>query len=68
MGVAAITEVVLIGGVRYQVEGAASEVEGAILNAARGSIMEFAWLIDVQTGERVGVNPAQVVSLRAIRS
>ncbi len=60
------TEITAFGGVRYRVEGEAREVERAILDAARGSIMEFAWLTDAETGERVGVNPACVVSLRAI--
>ena len=62
------TEIILAGGVRQSVEGDAAEVESAILNASRGSIMEFAWLIDAETGERVGVNPASVVALRAVGS
>jgi hypothetical protein len=62
------TEIILAGGVRQSVEGGASDVERAILDAARGSIMEFAWLIDAETGERVGVNPALVVALRAVGS
>jgi hypothetical protein len=60
------TEITVAGGVRYRVEGDASAVERAILDAARGSIMELAWLTDAETGERVGVNPAFLVSLRAI--
>jgi hypothetical protein len=62
------TEITVVGGVRYRVEGDAREVERAILDAARGSIMELAWLVDAETGERVGVNPACTVSLRAISS
>jgi hypothetical protein len=62
------TEITVLGDVRYRVEGEAREVERAILDAARGSIMELAWLTDAATGERVGVNPACVVSLRAIGS
>lgn len=60
------TELTTAGGIRYQVEGDASDVERTILDAARGSIMELAWLIDADTGERVGVNPAYVVALRAV--
>jgi hypothetical protein len=60
------TEITVAGGARYRVEGDASAVERAILDAARGSIMELAWLTDAETGERVGVNPAFLVSLRAI--
>jgi hypothetical protein len=59
------TEITLTGGVRHRVEGEAGDVERAILDAARGSIMEFAWLVDAETGERVGINPAMVASLRA---
>ncbi|MGI8572991.1 MAG: hypothetical protein ACR2L9_10275 [Solirubrobacteraceae bacterium] len=60
------TELTLEGGVVFQVQGMASDVERAILDAARGSIMELAWLIDAQTGERVGINPAYVVALRVL--
>ncbi len=58
------TEVTLVGGDRYRVEGAAADVERAILDAARGSIMEFAWFDDADTGERIGINPEQVIMLR----
>lgn len=61
---AAITEITVLGGERYRVEGTTQEVERAILNADRGSIMEFAWLVEVDTGERIGINPACVVMLR----
>ncbi|MDQ6820506.1 MAG: hypothetical protein M3076_09275 [Actinomycetota bacterium] len=60
------TELTLEGGVVFQVQGMASDVERAILDAARGSIMELAWLIDAQTGDRVGINPAYVVALRVL--
>jgi hypothetical protein len=59
------TEITLAGGVRHRVEGDARDVARAILDAARGSIMEFAWLVDAETSERLGINPALVVSLRA---
>jgi hypothetical protein len=62
------TEITVVGGIQYRVEGDARDVERAILDAARGSIMELAWLVDAETGERVGVNPACMVSLRAISS
>jgi hypothetical protein len=61
---AATTEITVLGGDRYRVEGTTEEVERAILNADRGSIMEFAWLVEVDTGERVGINPECVVMLR----
>jgi hypothetical protein len=62
------TEITVAGGACYKVEGDASDVERAILDAARGSIMELAWLTDADTQERVGVNPAFVVMLRALAS
>jgi hypothetical protein len=65
---AATTEITVLGGDRYRVKGTTEEVERAILNADRGSIMEFAWLVEVDTGERVGINPQCVVMLRALGS
>jgi hypothetical protein len=60
------TEITVVGGERYRVEGDASAVERLILDAARGSIMELAWLIAADTGDRVGVNPECIVMLRAV--
>ena len=62
------TEITVLGGDRYRVQGEAREVERLILDAARGSIMEFAWLVEAQTGDRVGINPESVVMLRAVDS
>jgi hypothetical protein len=64
----ATTEITVLGGARYRVEGTTEAVERTILNADRGSIMEFAWLVEVDTGERVGINPACVVMFRGARS
>jgi hypothetical protein len=60
------TEITVLGGERFRVQGEAREIERAILDAARGSIMEFAWLIEASTGERLGINPESVVMLRAV--
>ena len=65
---ASITEITVIGGQRHRVEGETNDVERLILDAARGSIMQFAWLTDAQNGERLGINPACVVMLRALGS
>ena len=59
------TEITVVGGDRYQVKGAAEDVERGILAAARGSIMELAWFEDADTNERIGINPQHVVLLRA---
>lgn len=63
-----ITEITVHGGERQRVEGDVKDVERRILDAARGSIMEFAWLTDAETGESVGINPEFVVMLRALSS
>ena len=65
MTATATTQVTVIGGERFLVEGEAASIEAMILSAARGSIMELAWMTDAQTGERIGVNPEYVVTLRA---
>ena len=62
------TEITVQGGERYRVEGEARDVERLILDAARGSIMQLAWLTEVQTGESLGINPESVVMLRAVDS
>ena len=58
----------MAGGFRCSVEGEAEVVELAILDAARGSIMQLAWLVDADSSERLGVNPAFVVAIRAVGS
>lgn len=60
------TEITITGGDRFHVEGEAKQVEAAILSAARGSIMELAWMTEVHTGELIGLNPEHVVMLRAV--
>jgi hypothetical protein len=66
--VSSTTEITVAGGDRYRVEGDAHDVERMILDAARGSIMELAWFIEAETGERIGLNPECLVMLRAISS
>lgn len=60
------TEITVLGGDRYHVQEEARDVERQILAAARGSIMELAWLIEVKTGQPIGINPESVAILRAI--
>jgi hypothetical protein len=66
--IANTTEVTVVGGDRYQVDGDPKDVEQAILDAARGSLMQLAWLIESETGARLGINPECVVMLRALGS
>jgi hypothetical protein len=64
--VTAITEITLVGGDRLQIQGDAKQIEGQILSAARGSILEFAWMTEATSGQRIGINPDQVLMLRAL--
>ncbi|HEY1508181.1 MAG TPA: hypothetical protein VGF93_04210 [Solirubrobacteraceae bacterium] len=63
-----MTEVTVLGGDRYQVDGDPKDVEKAILDAARGSLMQLAWLVESETGALLGINPECVVMLRALGS
>jgi hypothetical protein len=47
------------------VEGDLKDVATRILAAARGSIMDLAWLNDAVTGEPLAINPDHVVTLRS---
>jgi hypothetical protein len=62
------TEITVLGGERYRVQGEARDVERVILAAARGSIMELVWLTEAATGESLGLNPECVVMLRGLDS
>jgi hypothetical protein len=61
-----VTELTLVGGERLRIEGDAQTLEAAILAAARGSIMELAWMTEAHTGERIGINPDHVLMLRSL--
>jgi hypothetical protein len=60
------TELTVVTGDRYRVEGNVKDVERIILDAARGSIMQLAWLIEAETRDELGVNVEHVVVLRAV--
>jgi hypothetical protein len=62
------TELTLVTGDRFRVEGSLKEVERTILDAARGSIMQLAWLIEAETRNDLGINPDHVVLIQAARS
>ena len=61
-----LTEITLVGGERLQVEGQAQQIEAKILSAARGSIMELAWMTEADTGVRIGINPEHVLTLSVL--
>ena len=60
------TEITLSTGDRYRVETGVKEVEQIILDAARGSIMQLAWLVEADSGSDLAVNPEHVVTIRAV--
>lgn len=62
------TEIRLATGDCYRIEGNIKEVERTILDAARGSIMQLAWLVEAETGVDLAVNPDHVVALRPVVS
>ena len=62
------TEITAVTGERYRVEGDVKDVERAILDAARGSIMQFAWFVESETGEALALNPDHVATLRRVSS
>jgi hypothetical protein len=62
------TEIIVVTGDRYRVDGDLKHVERTILDAARGSIMQLAWLTDAETRDDLAVNPEHVVLVRAARS
>jgi hypothetical protein len=59
-------EIKTVDGEVIAVEGSLSEVEKALSDAARSGSSRFAWLTDGGTGQRIGVNPDHVVSLKLI--
>ena len=61
------TEITLVSGERHCVEGDAKVVERAILDAARGSIMQLAWFVEAETRDELAVNPQHVIALRPAR-
>ncbi|MHB1834157.1 MAG: hypothetical protein ACYCXW_04255 [Solirubrobacteraceae bacterium] len=61
-----VTEITLAGGERLRVEGDARSVENTILAAARGSLMELAWMTDADSGQHIGLNPDHVLMLRVL--
>jgi hypothetical protein len=65
---ASATEIALVTGERYRIEGDPKHVEQIILDAARGAIMQLAWLVEAETGADLAINPEYVVTLRAVGS
>jgi hypothetical protein len=60
----ATTTLLLATGETLEVTGPLDEVSKQLENAARSSAGALAWFDEAPAGERLGVNPAQVVSVR----
>ena len=58
------TTLLLSTGETFEVKGPLDEVAKLLENAARSSAGTLAWLHEAEAGERLGVNPTQVVSVR----
>ena len=59
------TKLLLSTADQLEVEGSIDEVVKALENAARSGSGTLAWLVESGTGERLGVNPPQVVTVRS---
>jgi hypothetical protein len=60
----ATTKLLLVTGEQLEVDGSPDEVAKALENARRSSPGTLAWLHETVDDERLGVNPAQVVTVR----
>jgi hypothetical protein len=58
------TVILLATGEGLVVTGSLEQVAKAFENAARSSAGTLAWFDEARAGERIGVNPAHVVSIR----
>jgi hypothetical protein len=61
-----ITQLTVVTGESYEVEGSLETIETELVDAARGSFLQLAWLTERKTHAPVGINPASIVSLRAL--
>jgi hypothetical protein len=51
------TDTIVVTGDRHRVDGDVKHVARIILDAARGSIVQLAWLTDSEAGSDLAVNP-----------
>jgi hypothetical protein len=60
------SEITLTTGERCELQESLEVVESTILSASRGSVMQLVWLTERASSAAVGINPACIVSLRAV--
>jgi uncharacterized protein YlzI (FlbEa/FlbD family) len=58
-----VTEILVVGGERFCVQGDPDEVQNKIVDAARGSILELVSLAEAESGELIALNPAHIVAV-----
>jgi hypothetical protein len=58
-------EIRLLNRDTFDVEASVDEAEKLLSDAARSGQSRLAWFTETRSGERVGINPAHVASLRA---
>jgi hypothetical protein len=58
------TEIRLLSGDVFTVEGTTDEVERALSDAARSGQSRLAWLNESGGGDPIGINPAHVIAVR----
>ena len=58
-------DVHMANGESLKVKGTLQEAEKALEDAARSGQSRLAWMIDAETETPIGINPAQVTSIRA---
>jgi hypothetical protein len=58
-----VTEILVVGGERFHVQGAPDDVESKIVDAARGSMLELVSLAQAESGELIALNPAHIVAV-----
>jgi uncharacterized protein YlzI (FlbEa/FlbD family) len=58
-----VTEILVVGGERFRVQGAPEEVENKIVDASRGSILELVSLAEAESGEPIALNPEHIVAI-----
>lgn len=60
-----LSDILVVGGQRFCIQGGPDEVEAKVLEAARGSILELVRLTEAESGRTVALNPAHIVAVSA---
>ena len=58
-----VTEILVVGGERFHVQGSPDDAESKIVEAARGSMLELVTFAQAGSGELIALNPAHIVAV-----